>query len=202
MSNQHKWASPSTAGLVALAIACFLFYGLLTGRIGPESLALVGFWLLGGFVVQIVVAIIELMEGKTSGGNIFLFFSSFFMLTSGLSMIFKYFAINNGWAFDPIVEGYAWIVLFSVLLFYVPVYLRESPLIMNILVVSLVIAAFFIMATDLHLLPAADFSPIAGYFALASGICGIYLAGAIAVNTSFGRMVLPVGKPLLAPKAK
>ena len=124
------------------------------------------------------------------------------MLATGLGMIFKFFAIQYGWAFDPVVEGYAWIPMFGALLFVGPIYLKTTPLVMNILVVCLIIAAFFIMTTDLHLLDHAIFGPIAGYLALVAAISGIYLAGAMWVNTAFGRVVLPVGKPLLASRKK
>ena len=53
-SNEHNaWASPAPAGLVALAIACFGFYALLTGKVDHSCIPLLGFWLLGGFFVQI-----------------------------------------------------------------------------------------------------------------------------------------------------
>jgi hypothetical protein len=89
------WANPTPAGLVALAIACFGFFALLTGLVTPAASPLLGCWLLGGFVVQVVVGIIDLKGGNTTGGNTFIFFSAFFMLVSGGEMIFKFFMANS-----------------------------------------------------------------------------------------------------------
>ena len=112
MSNQENgWANPGPAGLVALAVACFTFFALYTGRVTGASLPLLGIWLLGGFVIQITVAVIELREGTILGGNVFLFFSAFFMFATGLECLFKFWMSTKGIALDPTIDGYAWIVL-------------------------------------------------------------------------------------------
>jgi succinate-acetate transporter protein len=81
MSEQEKgWANPAPAGLTALAIACFTFYALLTGKVELTALPLLGAWLLGGFIVQIVVGIIEYKEGNLIGGNVFTVFAAFLCL--------------------------------------------------------------------------------------------------------------------------
>lgn len=201
MHENHGWANPTPAGLVALAIACSTFSALMGGKITPGGLGLMGCWLFGGFIVQFVVAIIELKEGKTTGGNVFLFFSAFFMLTGALEMFFKYFAIKNGWPLEAHVDGYAWSVLFLILAFYTIAYLRESPLVMNILVLLLDVAVFFIATMDLGWLAAATFKPITSNLLLLATGAAIYLSSAILLNTSFGRVVMPLGKPLLAPKS-
>ena len=55
-----------------------LFYLLCNGKVEHTCIPLLGCWLLGGALVQYTVAIIELKEGATTGGNVFLFFSAFF----------------------------------------------------------------------------------------------------------------------------
>ncbi len=84
-----EWANPTPAGLVALAAACACFFALLTGRVSASAMPLIGCWLLGGFVIQIVVALLDLKSGNLAGGNTFLFFSAFFMLVSGLEMLLR-----------------------------------------------------------------------------------------------------------------
>jgi succinate-acetate transporter protein len=200
MQEKHGWANPSPAGLVALAVACLTFSALFGGKISPGGLGLMGCWLFGGFIIQIVVAVIELKEGKTTGGNVFLFFSAFFMLTGALEMFFKYFAFINRWPIEAHVDGYAWAVLSIILLFYTVAYLRESPLVMNILVLMLDVAVFFIATMDLGWIAAATFKPIISNILLVATGVTIYLSSAILLNTSFGRAVLPLGKPLMAPR--
>jgi len=106
-----EWSNPTPAGLVALAVACFGFFALLTGKITAGALPLLGCWLLGGFIVQLVVALIDLKGGNTTGGNTFLFFSAFFMLVGGLEMMVKSFLSKTGLTLDARVDGWAWLVL-------------------------------------------------------------------------------------------
>ena len=105
-TNQIKeWANPTPAGLVALAVACFGFFALLTGNVTSAAMPLLGFWLLGGFVIQIVVGVIDIKGGNSTGGNTFLFFSAFFMLVSGSEMIFKFLMANNKVILDAHIDG-------------------------------------------------------------------------------------------------
>jgi succinate-acetate transporter protein len=71
MSNSDSgWANPMPAGLTAFAVAVFIFYAMFTGK-APMGLAyaIAGFWLIGGFFVQIVVGIIELKMGPLLVGT-------------------------------------------------------------------------------------------------------------------------------------
>ena len=79
MSEQKTtWANPATAGLTALAIVCTAFFAVLTGIVPHTATPMLGCWMIGGFVVQFVVALIELRSGAVLGGNVFLLFSAFF----------------------------------------------------------------------------------------------------------------------------
>jgi len=64
MSGNSSWANPAPAGLVALAVACFTFYAILTGKVDGTAAPLLGCWIIGGFVVQLIVGLIELMEAQ------------------------------------------------------------------------------------------------------------------------------------------
>jgi len=83
MSSHGNWVGAGPAGLVALAVACFCFFALLTGRIDHSAIVIMGVWLIGGFVIQIITALLELKEGNLLGGNVFTFFSAYFMLIAG-----------------------------------------------------------------------------------------------------------------------
>lgn len=201
--NQVKeWSNPTPAGLVALAIACFCFFALLTGRVTDAAVPLLGIWLLGGFVVQIIVAIVDLKGGNTTGGNTFLFFSAFFMLVGGLEMLFKFQMANNNILLDARIDGWAWMVLTIVILLWTPAFLK-TPLVLSLIVFALNIALPFITLIDLEIL-SADFAFIPAYALLVAGILGIYLSAAIIVNTAFGREVYPMPGPILKdrPAAK
>jgi succinate-acetate transporter protein len=191
------WANPAPAGLVALAVACFIFYALLSGTCkAPGCLPLMGCWLIGGFVVQVIVGVIELKEGALTGGNVFLFFSAFFMLTGGLEMFVKYFAILNKWPLDATIDGWAWMALFIALLLYMWAYYKQSTTVMGLLLIILTIGVGFVTFIDLGWMSGA-YKPYAAYCLLMSGILGLYQSGAIILNTAFGKTIMPCGGPLM-----
>lgn len=198
MSGGKGWANPAPAGLVALAVACFIFFALLSGRVTGAAIPLMGCWLIGGFVVQVIVAVIELMEGASTGGNVFTFFSAFFMLTGGLEFFVKYAASINKWPLDATIDGWAWLVLSTSLLLWTPAYFK-SPLIWAVL--ALDVACPLVAFIDMGVIAKATFAPIAAWALLVAGCVGMYVAAAIILNTEFGRKVLPMPSPLVKPAA-
>jgi uncharacterized protein len=195
-SNQIKeWSNPTPAGLVALAVACFGFFALLSGNVKPDAMPLLGCWLLGGFVVQVIVGIVDLKGGNTTGGNTFLFFSAFFMLVSGMEMIFKFNMMTNKIAFDGRMDGWAWLALTFVMYLWTPAYFKAS-FFLTLIVLALDVALPFLAFMDMGLL-SGSFKPIPAYALLAAGICGIYLASATIVNTAFGKKVYPMPGPII-----
>ncbi len=196
MSEHKGWATPGPAGLVALAVACFGFYAILSGTVKGTAAPVLGIWLLGGFVVQISVALIELKNGHVTGGNVFLFFSAFFMLVGGLEFIFKFFAAVNKWTVDYTMDGWLWLPLFITLILWTPAYLKESPAVMSVVVMLLDIGVFFVTFMDMGVL-GHHYAPIAAYFIVAAGFGALWVAAAIILNTAFGKTILPMPGPIL-----
>ena len=199
MSGGKGWANPAPAGLVALAVACFIFYALMTGKIEGSAIPLMGCWLVGGFVVQVIVGVIELLEGNSTAGNVFSFFCAFFMLANGLEMFVKFWASVNGIAIDARVDGWAWLALATALTVWTLAYLKESNALLSIAVILIDVAAFMIAFMDMAVLSAA-FRPIAGTLLFIAGWLGLYIASAIIVNTAYGKSVLPLPGPILKTK--
>ena len=189
-STPKEWANPTPAGLVALAVACACFFAMLTGRITTAALPLVGCWLIGGFVIQLIVGLLDLKGGNNTGGNTFLFFSAFFMLTGGLEMLMKYKAIMAGTPLEAIVDGYAWAILTIVLWLWTPAFFTKFNL-LSIIVALLDIALPFIALTDLDLIP-KSFGHISAWALLAAGIVAVYLSAAIVVNAAFKKTIYPI----------
>lgn len=192
LNNQtsKEWANPTPAGLVALAVACACFFALLTGRVESSALPLIACWLLGGFVVQLIVGILDLKRQNDTGGNTFLFFSAFFMLVGGLEMLLKYDAITAGIPLDSRIDGYAWSVLAIILLLWTPAFFKSFSL-LSVIVILLDVALPFIALTDLGLL-AKGFEQISAWALLASGVVAVYLCSAQVVNQAYGRVVYPL----------
>lgn len=198
-----EWANPTPAGLVALAVACFCFFALLNGFISKtpgtsNAMPLMACWLLGGFVIQIVVALLDLKSGNATGGNTFLYFSAFFMLVGGIEFLLKSFVPG----LDTRVDGWAWLALTVVVWLWTPAFFK-SPLMLTVVVIALDIALPFITLMDLKVL-APEFAkigaPIAAWSLLVSGCSAIYLASATILNGAYGKSVLPNPGPLYKQK--
>lgn len=184
------WANPTPAGLVGLAVACACFFALLTGRIEASAMPLVGCWLIGGFVIQLVVGLLDLKGGNAVGGNTFLFFSAFFMLVGGMEMMLKFQAIQAGAPLDARVDGYAWSMLAVVVLLWTPAFFAKFSL-LSIIVVLLDVALPFIALTDLGVL-AKTWSVVPAWALLGAGCVAVYLCSAMIVNGAYGKKVYPL----------
>ncbi len=180
----ESWANPTPAGLVALAVACFGFFALLTGRVTGEALPLLGCWLIAGFVVQIVVALLDLKGGNLAGGNTFLYFCAFFMLAGGLECFFK---AQGG--VDTRIDGWVWLALSAVVTLWTPAFIK-TPKILFLIVLVLNVAVWFIAFIDLQVL-AKSWSFVPAWALLICGILGIYLSAAMVVNGTFGKKIYP-----------
>ena len=189
---EHHAASPTPAGLVAFAVACYTFTAVFAGLVPGEGLFLLGCWLLGGFVVQIIVASKEIDHGVQLGGNVFLFFQGFFMLTGAISSFAKYlclFVWNT--PYNTMVEG-----------FWTPGYLKTANKPFAAAVVFTDIALIGVILNDMYLLGSAAgiVKPIVAVCLAIAGSLGIYVASAIQLNSCFGKTVFPLGTPWIKDK--
>ncbi|NMA70086.1 MAG: hypothetical protein GX958_11830 [Desulfitobacterium sp.] len=194
-NNSNGWANPAPAGLVALGVACFIFFALLSGKVTPGAMPLMGCWLIGGFVVQVCVGLIELKENQMTGGNVFLYFSAFFMLVGGLEFFVKYFAIVKEWSLplDATIDGWAWLVLAFCLVLWTPAYFKGTSILATI-VILVDIAVVQVAFLDLGVL-SPTFKVTAAYPLLFAGILAMYLSSALILNNAYGKTILPITKP-------
>ncbi|SEM51041.1 hypothetical protein SAMN04489760_11913 [Syntrophus gentianae] len=200
MSDQHGagWANPMPAGLTALAIAVFIFYAVLTGKVNAaEARAVAGMWLIGGFFVQVIVGVIELRLGSSSGGNTFTWFSAYFMLVTGSVWIFQYFAGINGWHYDHHIAGWAWCAITLVLFAEFPAFAKTMPLTVFILICFMNFSLPLITGIFLGILDPKVYGPIAGNMAGIAGLFAIYSAAAVMNNTVFGKQIFPFPGPII-----
>lgn len=186
-----KWADATPAGLVALAVACACFFAMLNGYVKkPDALPIIGCWLLGGFVVQLLVALTDLKEGKHAGGNTFTYFSAFFMLVSGIEMFVKY---KLGAAADTRVDGYAWVVLTLVTWAWTPAFFKKINL-LSFIIIAIDIALPFVALGDFKLLPAnaaEGLLQISAWAFFTAGLIAVYLSAALVVNTAHDKKIFP-----------
>lgn len=194
------WANPLPAGLISLSVACFIFYGMLSGKVSsPGCLPLMAGWLIGAFIIQVVVAIIEMREGALNGGNVFLVFSAFFCFTTGVNMLIKYFAALNKWAFamDARVDGWAWLAIGIALIPISFCYFKKTPLSMNLMVICLDTVVLSLIMLDLKLGAHATWAPVGAYGCLFAGLFALYTISAVFLNTNFEKTILPMPGPII-----
>ncbi len=197
MAHEHSFASPAPAGLAALAVACFGFGAVFLGRVVPEGLPLLAAWLIGGCLVQYSTAVIELKDHNITGGNVFLFFSAFFMLAAALSVFGKFMMIKFGMKPAPYVEGWCWMAGAAFLTIVTPAYLKGNKIIFFV-VVLVDICLWLIVMLDMGI--ASDpalFKQIVGWLLIIAGWGGIYISGAVLCNTVFGKPVIPLPAPFV-----
>jgi succinate-acetate transporter protein len=168
-----KPANPTPAGLAALAVACFLFFAMLSGNVGTNALPLIGAWLIGGFVIQLVTAWFDLKSGNEAGGNTFLFFACMFMLAGGIEMFLKYEAAVNGTPLDVRADGWAWLANTLVLWGWTPAFCRKFSL-LSVIILLVDLALPWLALADLGVLP-KWVTQISAYSLLAAGLCAIVL---------------------------
>ena len=194
--QEHSFANPGGAGLAALAVACFGFGAMFLGFVSHDALPILACWLFGGFVVQIVCAVIELKDHNPSGGNVFLFFSAFFMLVAAISCATKYGLHQAGLPFDTRIEGWGWLAGAIFLTLATPAYLKSTKLLF-IAFIFIDVALWGIVAMDLKIGNPHIFAPIVGWILIGVGFVGAYLSGAITTNLTLGKSVLPIPGPFI-----
>lgn len=193
MSKEHTFVSPGPAGLGALAVACFGFGAVFTGKVGLGGLPLLTAWLIGGGIVQYTVAVMELKDHNMTGGNVFLFFSAFFMFGAALSVLSKYLMLSGMIGSvkpEAMVEGYCWMAGAAFLTAVTPAYLK-SPTPLFLIVLLLDVALWIIVGLDMGKF-SPGLKPVVGYLLYTTGWLGVYMVAAVVNNHIFGRTVLPM----------
>jgi succinate-acetate transporter protein len=197
MAHEHSFASPAPAGLAALAVACFGFGAVFLGKVSVEGLPLLFAWLMGGCLVQYTTAVMELKDHNITGGNVFLFFSAFFMLAAALSVISKFFMIKFGMKPAVAVEGWMWMAGASFLTAVTPAYAKNTALIF-VLVLIVDVVLWMIVGVDTGWFgDPTVFKPIIGWALVVCGFMGVYLSGAVVCNTVYGKAIYFVPGPVI-----
>lgn len=198
---EHHGATPGPAGLVAFAVACYTFFGVFIGFVPATGLPMLAAWLLGGFVVQIIVANKELDHGELLGGNVFCFFQGFFMLTGAISSFMKWLCLTIGATYDVRVEGLGWSACTLALILWSPAYFKKSNGTFSLAIISTDVALVLISLKDLGFISGAVVAKTIAFALLIAGTLGIYVASAMQLNTAFEKTVLPLLPPLIKTNA-
>lgn len=195
MSSSHQEASPGPGALSALAVVCFCFFALLTGRIPHEAApALIGIGL-GGGVIQIIAAVIDLKHGDLVGGTTFFVFGGFFMLATGINQAVHFTAALSGAHISPAMDGWFFLALAIILCLLTPSFATVTSIFFAALLFADV-GVLILGLVNLNLVGHA-LMPVGAWFILIVGIIGLYLVLAQVYNTAVGKIIFPMGSPLI-----
>jgi hypothetical protein len=203
MAHEHIYAPPTPAGLVALALVCFAFFVVLNGYLpaGDPFVVLLGIYCVCAFIPQFIAGLLEMRNGVILGGNVFMFFSAFFMLATGLKFIFEAIFHGVGIPMSVVLDGWCWLALTVALIAWTPAYARGAAATFW-MIVAVDVALVFIDAHMFLVGPAtaglsATFAAIGGWALFVAGWIGLYIGAALVNNTVAGKTILPVGGPLI-----
>lgn len=199
------WGDPTMAGLFAVAAGNTAVWAILTERIAITDASIFIAWLLAAGLILTIVGLIGLRNGDTINGVLNLCFGVFFFATPALTYVFLLWggmpllALGMPGIPTTIVNGYVFIILGIVLATFVPILGRTSwtpSVAMLIMVIGIFIMAFYLMQG----FPPMGIWPligkIAGWFLFIGGLIMLYIGMAVALLTGFGRMILPLGRPI------
>ena len=195
MSSAHTAASPGPGALCALSVVCFCFFALLTGRVPHEAApALISICLAGG-LIQMIAAVMDLNHGDLVGGTTFFVFGGFFMLATGINQAVHFVAALCKYSFSPAMDGWFFLVLGIVLVLLTPSFATVS----SVFFITLILADAAVLLLGLVNLKLAGHAMIvlAAWLILLVGLIGLYLVFAQVLNTALGRMIFPMGTPLI-----
>jgi succinate-acetate transporter protein len=186
----HPWANPAPAGLGGLMVACFMFWAMLTGRVGEGHALALGLWLLGAMVVQLAAGFIELRNGILTGGNLMLFFGSFFCVVGATTNIAK----GLGAPLDPVIQGWGWVAATLFIVALLPCYLKANKVFFfTVILAGIAVGMIAIMdITKSHAL-----ANTAGWLLMLVGIGSLLNIMAGVINPTFGREIIKLGKPFM-----
>lgn len=194
--EKHHMVSPSGAALMALAVVCFCFFALLNGYVSGGAAILMACIMIAAAIPQLLAGIFDCIEGNSLFGNVMIYFACFFMLGSGLTTLAEYLCGMMGWPFDPRILGWVWIILALALCSWTPGVLAKAPWHLGLAIICADIG-LLVIALSYWGIGGAIMHPIAAWLIALTGIGGLYNGAATVLAETFGKPVLPIGKPLV-----
>jgi len=199
------WGDPTAAGLFATAAGTTATWAILTNRIPLTDVSVFIAWLFAAALLLTMVGLIALKRGDTTTGVVNLCFGVLFFGAPALSFVFLLWGGSPlavlGLVVMPtnVVNGIVYFVLGIILATFVPILGRQSGVI-SIGLLVFVIGIFFLAVNTLHgPLPMgiwATIGVIAGWCIGVGGWIMLYIGIALTLLYGFGRLILPVGRPI------
>jgi hypothetical protein len=210
------WADPTPAGLFGVAAGTTAVWALLTGRIGMQDLHIFIAWLMGAALILAIVGLINFRRGDTVSGSLNLAFGILFFGVPAITYAFllwgtpmEFLALLAGLGISTalpgvVINGWVFFVLGAILLAFVPIMARQTW-VMSVALLVFGIAVWLLAAWTVQGFPPPPAwyyeGVVAGWLIGLAGLVMLYMGVAMILIHGVGRVVLPIGRPLIKPAA-
>ena len=186
-----KIANPAPLGLAAFGLTTVVLSCINAGFLPPEATsAVVPLAFAFGGVAQLITGVLEYANGNTFGTVAFTSFGSFWLWYASLV-----WSVGAGWLKPPAAAGVAVVLLmWGVFSLYMWICTFKAN--------KCIFATFLLLSATFFLLAAGDFGWVAGKHmggiaGLITAALALYVSFVEVLNGTFGREVLPLGRPLI-----
>ena len=195
IENQETWKSATPAVCFLVFAVTVGFFALFTNRISNQSgMLLVGVWVfMIGFAI-LVCAVIDFRLGDTLGGTINAVLGVMLGIGSGGSFIFHAIAMGNGMEIDKVVDSW-YLFPTGIIVFVFSVCASKRLALFSIALFNLSLAIIVASSAFMGSIP-MNILPICGWSILISGIMFFYMGIGLLSIESFGKPIIPLGRPL------
>ncbi len=186
-----KVANAAPLGLAAFGVTTVVLSCINAGFLPAEATAaVVPLAFAFGGLAQLIAGVLEYANGNTFGTVAFTSYGSFWLWYASLA-----WTVGAGWLKPPAAVGVAVVLLmWGVLTLYLWICTCKAN--------KCTFAMFLMLAATFFLLSAGDFGWVSGkrmggIAGLITAAFALYVSFAEVMNGTFGREVLPLGKPLI-----
>lgn len=186
-----KVANPAPLGLAGFGVTTLVLSSINAGFLPPEATAaVVPLAFAFGGLAQMLTGMLEHKNGNTFGTVAFTAYGAFWLWYSLLA-----WTIGAGWIKPPAASGVAAVLaMWGIFTLYMWIATFTAP--------RAIFTTFLLLWMTFLVLAAGDFGwafgkKFGGLLGLATGAVALYASFAEIVNATFGKPVVPLGKPLV-----
>ncbi len=193
MSDNEKLANPGPANMVALSMALFIYWLILTGKVTGSASLVAGYFVFACGIIQLIAAIIYFIRGEMLPGNLVLMFGILFLILGGMNLMLGYFGDFYKLPMDHHISGWTILFLGVVLIVLTPAYIR-GPYYFSIALIDIDILLILLAFAELGIV-SLSVMPIVGWLCLVGSILALIIGAGTLINTSYGREIIPLPHP-------
>ncbi len=186
------FGNPAPIGLLAFGITTFLLSMANAKQydVGAMNLSIAVFF---GGLTQLIAALLAYRRNDTFGLTAF---GGYGLLW--ITLAFTMLGTEHGWWVASSTTAMGWYLFaFGVFGLGVAIASLAHPRFLTVVLTLTFALVFILSAADFT--ESAGIREFAGWEGVVTGASAVYMAFALLINESFGRTVLPVGRPLVTP---